>query len=179
MVELAIVGNNFEKHLWTTIEPSMLRLGYEVVRIKWMEQGKRNTLQVMLDCADGRNINIDDCERASKQLSALLDVEDVIEKQYDLEVSSPGIDRPLTRPKDFERFAPAEVKIELTIPVNGQKRFRGMLLGITDDNQVRIIPNVVTLSEHNTEEEIIFPFSNILKAKLVLNDDLLAKHEQS
>ena len=165
-----------EKHIYTLIASSLGRLGYEVVRVKMLEEGGRHILQIMLDCTDGRQITVEDCEKASKQISALLDVEDPIAEQYDLEVSSPGIDRPLTRRKDFERFKNLEIKVETRIPVNGQKRFRGRLKGLIDDNDILLTSNVVALGGAQEEIEIRIPFDAIAKAKLILNDELLQHH---
>jgi ribosome maturation factor RimP len=109
-------------------------------------------------------ILIEDCTAISRAVSALLDVEDPVPGRYELEVSSPGIDRPLTRPQDFERFAGFEAKFETTRPLEGRKRFRGRLLGFSD--------GVVRLREGDVEHAV--PFAAVTKAKLVLTDDLLA-----
>lgn len=166
-------GTTQEKQICTLIAPSVERLGYEVVRVKMMEEGGRHILQVMLDCADGSQITVEDCEKASKHISALLDVEDPISGQYDLEVSSPGIDRPLTRLKDFERFKGLEAKVETRMPIQGQKRFRGRLKGLEAGNHVMVVSNVVVLGGLHEEVEISIPFDAIAKAKLILNDELL------
>lgn len=166
-------GTIQEKQIYSLIASSIERLGYEVVRVKMMEEGGRHILQIMLDCIDGRQITVEDCEKASKHLSALLDVEDPITGQYDLEVSSPGIDRPLTRLKDFERFKGLEVKVETQTPIQGQKRFRGRLKGVGEGNQVVVVSNVVALGGVQEKVEISIPFDAIAKAKLVLNDELL------
>ena len=107
------------------------------------------------------------CALASRTVSALLDVEDPISDAYELEVSSPGIDRPLTRPKDFERYSGLIARVELKHPVDGQKRFRGRLLGLADD-AVRLA------GEDAPDTEYSLPLAGIVRAKLVLNDELLA-----
>ena len=109
-------------------------------------------------------MSVDDCADVSRALSAVLDVEDPIESSYTLEVSSPGIDRPLTRLADFERFAGHEAAVELTEPVEGQRRFKGRLLGVSGE-EVRIA---------GAEREIKLPARKIRRAKLVLTDELLA-----
>ena len=126
----------------------------------------------MIDRADGAEITIDDCTGASRAISALLDVEDPISSAYELEVSSPGIDRPLTRPKDFERFAGLVAKIELKVPVDGRKRFHGRLLGVSGD-AVRLA------GDDDPGAEFSLPLAGIVRAKLVLNDELLAAARQT
>lgn len=150
----------------TIVEPSLAAMGYELVRVM-LRGGDRPVLQVMIDRADGDEVTIDDCVDASRTMSALLDVEDPISDAYELEVSSPGIDRPLTRPKDFERFAGLEARIELKQAVEGRKRFRGRLLGL-DGDIVRLV------GEHAPDAELSLPLAGIVRAKLVLTDELLA-----
>ena len=109
-------------------------------------------------------MSVEDCAEISRSISALLDVADPIASAYDLEVSSPGIDRPLVRPEDYDRFAGFEAKIELSEPLSGRKRFRGRLLG-RDGDAVRLIGEA---------GEVSLPFALITRAKLVLTNDLLA-----
>lgn len=120
-----------------TIEPGLAAMGYEIVRVQFggghNPSGRSATLQIMCDRLDGQALTLDDCAEISRLASAVLDVEDPIAGQYTLEVSSPGLDRPLTRPKDFDRFAGAEARLELTLPLDGQRRFRGVLRGREDD----------------------------------------------
>lgn len=112
------------------IEPVLAATGYEIVRVQ-LGGGRRSpTLQIMCDRLDGQPLTLEDCAGISRLASAVLDVEDPIAGEYTLEVSSPGLDRPLTRPKDFERFAGAEARIELSRPVEGRRRFRGVLRGL-------------------------------------------------
>ena len=114
------------------IEPALAAMGYEIVRVQ-LGGGRRSaTLQIMCDRLDGQALTLDNCAEISRLASAVLDVEDPIAGEYTLEVSSPGLDRPLTRPKDFERFAGAEARLELNLPVAGRKRFRGVLRGLDD-----------------------------------------------
>ena len=151
------------------ISPSLTQMGYEIVRVKMMQINGRETLQVMLDREDGNQIDVDDCKRASIQISALLDVEDPIPDNYNLEVSSPGIDRPLTRLKDFSRFTDFEAKIETVEKVDGRRRFKGILAG-TNDNDVLINVQDDKAGEYM---QAVIDFDNIQNAKLVLNDELL------
>ncbi|MCY3830699.1 MAG: ribosome maturation factor RimP [Rhodospirillaceae bacterium] len=117
-----------------TIEPALAAMGYEIVRVQLggghNRSGHSATLQIMCDRLDGQALTLDDCAEISRLASAVLDVEDPIAGAYTLEVSSPGLDRPLTRPKDFDRFAGCEARIELRLPVDGRKRFKGVLRGL-------------------------------------------------
>ncbi|WP_044564255.1 ribosome maturation factor RimP, partial [Azospirillum sp. B4] len=113
------------------IAPSVEAMGYDLVRVS-LTGNARPTLQIMAERVDGAAMTVDDCAEISRAVSALLDVEDPIDVAYTLEVSSPGIDRPLTRPKDFERFAGFEVRVETSQPVDDRRRFIGMLKGIED-----------------------------------------------
>ncbi len=149
------------------IEPSLEAMGYRLVRVA-MTGGRRATLQVMAERADGAAMTVEDCADISRSLSALLDVADPIAGAYTLEVSSPGIDRPLVRREDFARFAGFETKIELTAPIGGRRRFRGRLLGMEGD-QVRLLVD---------DAPIDLPLKAIARAKLVLTDELLAAHQQ-
>jgi ribosome maturation factor RimP len=138
--------------------------GYEIVRVLF--SGNRSPkLQVMLERKDLATIVVDDCARASRLIEAILDVEDPVAGSYVLEVSSPGIDRPLTRPLDFDRFAGFEARIELRQPLDGRRRYRGRLLGL-DGDKVRLAMEGA--------EEVSLPFGDVIKAKLVLTDELIA-----
>ncbi|MDG3440307.1 MULTISPECIES: ribosome maturation factor RimP [Nitrospirillum] len=144
------------------IAPSVEAMGYDLVRVS-LTGNARPTLQIMAERVDGAAMTVDDCAEISRAVSALLDVEDPIDVAYTLEVSSPGIDRPLTRPKDFERFAGFEVRVETSQPVDDRRRFIGMLKGIEDGK---------VLVEMPTGPAAV-PFDLILRAKLVMNDALL------
>jgi ribosome maturation factor RimP len=119
------------------IAPSLEAMGYRVVRVA-VTGGRRATLQVMAERVDDKAMTVEDCADISRTVSALLDVADPIATAYTLEVSSPGIDRPLVRREDFARFAGFEAKVELTAPVDGRRRFRGKLLGVEGD-EVRLL----------------------------------------
>jgi len=147
------------------IEPSLADLGYELVRLHFGGNG-RPVLQIMLDRADGGEITIDDCTLASRTISALLDVADPIPEAYELEVGSAGIDRPLTREKDFDSFAGFEAKVELKQARDGRRRFRGRLLGLKN--------GMVRLRVEDGEDNMIeLPFADVSRAKLVLTDELI------
>ncbi len=150
------------------VEPAIAGLGYEIVRVA-MNGATPPTLQVMVERADGQTLSVEDCAAVSRALSALLDVEDPIGGAYELEVSSPGIDRPLTRRKDFERFAGFEAKFELDALQDGRRRFRGRLLGL-DGATVRV---------DNGGQVVVLPLDAIRKAKLVMTDELLAAAQQT
>ena len=144
------------------ISPSLNEMGYDVVRVR-LSGAVRPTLQVMAERSDGLAMSVDDCTIISRALSAVLDVEDPIKGHYNLEVSSPGIDRPLIRRKDFERFAGFEARIEMNRLIDGRKRFRGRLLGLVDDF-VRVALE---------DGEVSLPLAEIDRAKLVMTDELL------
>jgi ribosome maturation factor RimP len=137
--------------------------GFDIVRVL-LSGDRRPKLQIMVERRDGTPIGVDDCAEASRLISAVLDVEDPLSGSYVLEVSSPGIDRPLTRLGDFERFAGFEARVELRIPLAGRRRFRGRLRGV-DHDRIRL---------ETEDEEIELSFDDIQKAKLVLTDDLIA-----
>jgi len=145
------------------IAPSLEALGFELVRVRFGGPG-RPTLQIMIERQDREALTVDDCASASKAISALLDVEDPIGGAYNLEISSPGLDRPLTRIGDFERFAGFEAKIEVTVPVDGRKRLRGQVLGVENGN--------VRISRDEGSHSV--PFETIKKAKLILTDELIS-----
>lgn len=143
------------------LEPTVEALGFELVRVAY-GGGQRPRLQIMAERADG-SMTIDDCALLSRELSALLDVEDPITGEYVLEVSSPGIDRPLTRRKDFERWAGFEARVEMDVPVDGRRRFTGKLSGLAGEDVRMIVDGA----------ELRLPLADIGKARLVMTDALL------
>lgn len=148
------------ERLHSLVEPEIARLGFELVRLSY--GGGRPVLQVMAERPDG-SMSVDDCATLSRALSDVLDAEDPIPGEYSLEVSSPGIDRPLTRPKDYERWRGFEAKVSLADLLDGRKRFQGRLDGLAD--------GMVTLV---TEDgPVALPLDGIDSAKLVLTDDLI------
>jgi ribosome maturation factor RimP len=146
------------------IAPSLEAMGYRVVRVA-VTGGRRATLQIMAERVDDKAMTVEDCADISRTVSALLDVADPIATAYTLEVSSPGIDRPLVRREDFARFAGFEAKVELTSPVDGRRRFRGKLLGVEGD-EVRLLVDAAPVA---------LPLATVVRAKLVLTDELLAR----
>ena len=149
------------------IGPAIVATGYDIVRV--LLSGKqRPRLQIMAERHDGAGMVVRDCVALSRAIEAILDIEDPIAEGYELEVSSPGIDRPLTRSADFERFAGFEAKIETTVPLEGRRRWVGRLLGLEGDT-VRI---------ETKDGEVALPCAAIAKAKLVLTDDLIAAAER-
>jgi ribosome maturation factor RimP len=149
----------------TLIEPTLQSMGYALVRVAIVGAAGRPTLQVMAERNDGAAMAVEDCADISEAVSAVLDVEDPIAGAYTLEVSSPGIDRPLVKKADYERFAGFEARVETSEPVAGRKRFRGRVLG-TGDDTVRL--------KLDTGEDVDVPLARIIKAKLVLTDELIA-----
>jgi ribosome maturation factor RimP len=147
-------------------EPVLTDMGFRLVRVKMSGP----TLQIMAERPDG-TFSIDDCEAVSRALSPILDVEDVVASRYHLEVSSPGIDRPLVRPSDFEAWAGHEAKIEMAVPVAGRKRFKGSLEGYAEGEVRLFIEN----PEGAGKEPVLIgvPFADISDAKLVLTDQLI------
>lgn len=160
-----------QKHyLADIIEPVVDELGYETVRI--MTSGETNpTLQIMIEHKDyNRELTVDDCAAVSRAVSAVLDEKDPIENRYTLEISSPGLDRPLTKPEHFRRFAGYVVKLETVEPVEGRKRFKGVVKGVSAEE-------VIMLEMENIVYNI--SFSNITKAKIVLTDELWTQYLKS
>ena len=125
-----MTGNELQELL----EPSIERLGYELIDLEARLGGKSGVVRVFIDRPEG--ISLDDCEKVSRAVSALLDVEDPLPGQYNLEVSSPGLDRKLTKVKHFQRFKGETVKVEMRFPIEGRKRFRGTLVSSNDENIV-------------------------------------------
>lgn len=146
------------------IAPALDALGYAIVRIV-LQGGRRPTLQIMIDRTDGRDIVVDDCVTASHTVSAILDVEDPIVEAYHLEVSSPGIDRPLSRAEDFARWAGFDAKVELAEPLEGRRRFSGRLLGLDEQRRARL--------QAEDGSEVALAVGDMTKARLVLTDALI------
>ncbi|MDO9127643.1 ribosome maturation factor RimP [Parvibaculum sp.] len=140
---------------------------FEIVRVRFGAQDGQ-TLQIMAERPDG-SMSVEDCAELSRMLSAVLDVEDPIPGEYNLEISSPGIDRPLTRPKDFERWQGFDAKIELSEALSGRKRFRGLLQGV-EDGEVLVECDIEGFSE---PQVLGLPFRQLSEAKLVMSDDLI------
>lgn len=152
-----------EHPLYSLIEPVVEKEGYELIRV--LTVGAKNpTLQVMIDRKDGKNITVDDCAKVSRALSDVLDDKDPIESQYSLEVSSPGIDRPLTKPEHFMRFAGYEAKVETSCEIEKRKRFKGKIISIDDKG---------IISFEMDDKVYAIPFADVAKAKILITDALL------
>ena len=149
------------------IAPTVVEMGFAIVRVL-ISGTNRPRLQVMAERSDGRAMTIDHCAEISRAISSLLDLEDPIAGAYTLEVSSPGLDRPLVRLADFERFAGREAKVTTRFLLDGRRRFRGRLLGALGET-VRI---------EVEGRPVDLPFGEITKAKLILTDELLAPRRE-
>jgi ribosome maturation factor RimP len=149
-----------------TIVPSITDMGFELVQVKLMDGRSGQTLQIMAQRADG-SMSLDDCALISRQISAVLDVEDVISAAYRLEVSSPGIDRPLVKIADYAAYIGHAAKIETALPINGRKRFAGNLKAVEGDSIIITVDN----------KDHALPFMDIQSAKLVLTDALIKAHQ--
>lgn len=162
-----IAKTAIDRRIAEIITPAIEGLGFELVRIRLMG-GKTATLQIMADRPEG-GIDVDDCASISTAVSAVMDVEDPIEENYNLEVSSPGIDRPLTRLKDFDVWEGYEAKLETFEQIDGRKRFKGILRGTEGDE--------VLIEIDNDGEMIVIglTFDWLSDAKLVLTDDLITE----
>jgi ribosome maturation factor RimP len=156
-----------EARISRIVEPVANDLGYSLVRVK-VTQDNGCTLQIMAEDAHGR-FTIADCERLSKDVSPVLDVEDPIDREYHLEVSSPGIDRPLVRARDYRTYVGHEAKVELADAIEGRKRFRGTIAAATDDTVTIRLPD----APKDTDPNHVLPLSAIAEAKLVMTDKLL------
>jgi ribosome maturation factor RimP len=162
-----IAKTAIDRRLAGIVTPAIEGLGFELVRIRLMG-GKTRTLQIMADRPDG-GIVVEDCARISTAVSAILDVEDPVEDNYILEVSSPGIDRPLTRLKDFDVWQGYEARIETAELIDGRRRFKGTLAG-TEGDEV-----LIEIEEAGAPLTIGLKFDWLSDAKLVLTDDLIAE----
>jgi len=156
--------SGLDARIAAAIAPTLGAMGYELVRVAVIGT-LSPTVQIMADRADGSLIAVEDCEAISHAVGAVLDVDDPIQGNWTLEVSSAGIDRPLTRPKDWNRFAGHQAKAELTIPLDGRKRFAGIVLG-AENGAARL--------RLDDGSEVALPLQDIRKARLVLTDALIA-----
>jgi len=153
------------------LDPVSEAAGYAIVRLRLMGGNERRKLQIMAERPSDGDMNVEDCARLSRAISEVMDAADPITGEYVLEVSSPGIDRPLTRLEDFEAYEGYEVRLELDRLAEGRKRFRGLLVGLEDDQ--------VAIDLEGEAETALIPFAWIIEAKLVLNDDLMKRGAES
>ena len=162
-----ITETGIDARVASIIEPTVVEMGYQLVRVKLSGQNGL-TLQIMAERPDGI-MTVRDCEKLSMAISPVLDVEDPIDKAYHLEVSSPGIDRPMVRKSDFTKWIGHVVKFETSVMVEGRKRFRGKISGVSEDAFVleRETP------AKDEEPLVTIPFSALSEARLILTDDLI------
>ncbi len=153
-----IYQTQLEAKIFEIVSNPLNALGYEIIRIKISHSGISKVLQFMIDRADGKGLTLEDCENASRHISVLLDVENPIDTEYDLEMSSAGLNRPLTRPQDFANAVGNIVKVTIKAPINGQKRFTGSL--VTFEN------NILTLMVTTLQDVVMIPFDHLLEAQL-------------
>ncbi len=159
--------STLEQQIEALITPTIAGMGFNVVQVKLIEAKKSRTLQVMAERPDG-SMSLDDCSDISRQLSALLDVEDIIPTAYRLEVGSPGIDRPLRKQEEFAAYTGHLAKVETVLPVNGRKRYTGIIKGAATG----------TLTMDVDSKDVEIPIEDISNAKLVLTDALIKHHQQ-
>ena len=164
-----IVEQGVAARVAAIVEPVLIGSGYQLVRVK-VSGLDGCTVQIMAERPDG-TMKVEDCETVSRTLSPVLDVADPIDRAYRLEVSSPGMDRPLVRRSDFERFAGHELKVEMAVAINGRRRFRGLLLGVEGET-ARIRRSEAAPGE---DSEVVLPIEDMSEAKLVLTDALIAE----
>ena len=154
-------------NLLELLDPVAEAAGYEIVRLRLMGGEHARRLQIMAERPVDGDMNVEDCARLSRAISEVMDAADPIAGEYTLEVSSPGVDRPLTRLKDFATFEGHEARLELDRMAEGRKRFKGMLAGVEDD--------AVAIDLEGEEETAMIPFSWIVEAKLILTDQLMKR----
>ena len=164
-----IVEPGLSARVASIAEPVIEQLGYRLVRVK-VSGADGCTVQIMAERPDG-TMAVEDCEIVSRALSPVFDMADPVDRAYRLEISSPGIDRPLVRKSDFDRYAGHPVKIETEIPINGRKRFRGLLVG-TEGEAARLTREDAAEGE---DADVLLPIEEMSEAKLVLTDELVAQ----
>ena len=164
-----IVEPGLSARVAAIVEPVLESLGYRLVRVR-VSGTDGCTVQVMAERPDG-TMTIEDCEIASRTVSPVLDASDPVDRAYRLELSSPGIDRPLVRQSDFDRYAGNDLKIEMAVAVDGRKRFRGRLLG-AEGHLARVRRDDIAADE---AADILLPIEDMAEAKLVLTDALIAE----
>ncbi len=150
-----------EQKIIELIEPTLNGLGVSVVRVTF-QGGARKILEILIDHLDGQQVSVKDCREASKNISAILDVEDIIKDKYFLEISSAGIERPLVKLQDFERFLGKDIKLKLKEPHNNNINFKGKIIEVRE--------NKITIKSKNVE--LVFNYENIKSANLVFTDEM-------
>ncbi|MCE6078188.1 ribosome maturation factor RimP [Agrobacterium vitis] len=162
-----ITETGLDRRIADIIEPVIVELGFKLVRVRILNQNGM-TLQIMAERKDG-TMTVEDCEELSMAISPVLDVEDPVDKEYHLEVSSPGIDRPMVRASDFTRWQGNLLKCETSILIDNRKRFRGKIADVTQDGFVLERDQVA----YGEEPRLTIPFTALAEAKLILTDDLV------
>ncbi|MDH6264777.1 ribosome maturation factor RimP [Rhizobium sp. SG_E_25_P2] len=162
-----VVETGVDARVAQIIEPVILELGYQLVRVKMTNQNGL-TMQIMAERPDG-TMTVNDCEVISMAISPVLDVEDPIDKQYNLEISSPGIDRPMVRKGDFVRWQGHIIKCETSVMVEGRKRFKGKILEVTDAGFVLEREQMA----EGEEPQVAIPFASLAEGRLILTDELI------
>lgn len=162
-----ITETGLDRRIAEIVEPVAIDLGFKLVRVRMMNQNGL-TLQIMAERADG-TMTVTDCEALSQAISPVLDVEDPVDKEYHLEVSSPGIDRPMVRVSDFTRWQGNLLKCETSILVDNRKRFRGKITKVTADGFILERDQAA----YGEEPRVTIPFTALAEAKLILTDDLI------
>lgn len=162
-----IIETGIDQRLAEIIEPVLVGMDYRLVRVRLLNLNGL-TMQIMCERSDG-TMTVEDCEKVSTAISPVLDVEDPLDKAYHLEVSSPGIDRPMVRVSDFRRWTGHLVKVETSILVDNRKRFRGKIVEVTDEG-FKLERDQIAYGE---EPVVVVPFSTLADAKLILTDDLI------
>lgn len=158
-----IYQSQLEAKIYEMAKPALGSMGYEIVRIRLRGGAKHKILQVMLDRMDGKQLTLEDCEKASSHLSVLLDAEDLIRVRYLLEMSSPGLDRPLTRYQDFVKNKGKEIRLSLKLMVNGRRNLTGSLVEVYDKSIAVFVPEL--------GQEISISFDNVFEASLLYTFD--------
>lgn len=156
-----------QQRLTDLLQPLVERLGYEFVGLEYHNNPKQSVLRIYIDADDG--VGLEDCETVSRETAALLDVEDPIRGHYNLEISSPGVDRPLFTPAQFERFAGEEAQVTLFAPIDGRRKFKGVILGV-DGDRVRLEVD---------GDEVVLDATNVARARLVPDYDALMAGERA
>lgn len=162
-----IVETGIDARVAQIIEPVIVELGYQLVRVKLSNQNGL-TLQIMAERPDG-TMTVNDCEAISMAISPVLDVEDPIDKQYNLEISSPGIDRPMVRKGDFLKWQGHIIKCETSVMVEGRKRFKGKILQVTEEGFVLERDQI----GYGEEPQVTIPFASLAEGRLILTDELI------
>ena len=166
-----IADNGLAQRVGRIVEPVLRGLGLRLVRVK-ISASQSPVLQIMAERPDG-TMSIEDCERASVELSPTLDVEDPISQAYRLEISSPGIDRPLVRESDFRRAIGHEARVEMAVPVDGRKRFRGAIEALAEIEGIIHVRMRLPGDDKDAASSVDLPIRDMAEARLVLTDELI------